>query len=82
MAQPVGEGDDAVGTMVALTGSVGRFYNEPIGPPTEPISLNSSAGHDTAAWVEQAEQALERMEQELDAIVQGSIEVEASARCE
>ena len=62
--------------------SIPRYYNEPLGPPTSLVSPNFSHQQEQTifshlepdsrgGWVEQAQNALERLEHELDRITSG-----------
>ncbi|GAA5967602.1 hypothetical protein JCM3765_002301 [Sporobolomyces pararoseus] len=61
---------------------IARYYNEPLGPPSSLVSLNFSHQQEQTifshlepgshgGWVEQAQNALERLEHELDRITAG-----------
>ncbi|GAA6023091.1 hypothetical protein JCM11491_002330 [Sporobolomyces phaffii] len=54
---------------VPASNRLARYYNEPIGPPSEPVSL-------APGWVGEAREALARVEHELDRITGGNLAVE------
>lgn len=81
MPTPVPGKKGPSGSARRTTDGIQRFYNEPIGPATDRVSLNFSdqdiiLTETRSGWVAQAQEALERVQQQLDRIGGGSVQVE------